>query len=211
MTALPPAVRRESRRIFSVSPRIFRISPEPADDSPGSTHLVKRPASLLPAPAGQKKCLASRPPKPANDERCPASHSPGPARQEKCLPSHEKRTAKQEECPASHSPGISTGQDGNRPDSTGKFHDLYKSPGLAISLSDAAAFNPGPESRVSAAETETPRREPELRHPKLQILQTKLEIHQRNAAISDSSLSFWRGIHTFPDRSEESADRSHAF
>jgi hypothetical protein len=51
--ALPPAVRCEAQRIFSVSPLIFRVSPELADDPPGSTHPVKRLASLSPAPAGQ--------------------------------------------------------------------------------------------------------------------------------------------------------------
>ena len=82
---------------------------------------------------------------------------------------------------------------------------------ISTSLSAATVFNPGPENRVSGLEAETPRRKPEIRLPKLQILQTKPEIHPRNAAISDSRLSFWRGIHTFPDRSGEISDRIHTF
>ena len=92
---------------------------------------------------------------------------------------------------------------------------ILNSPGLqpldGPGLFCAAASNPGAESRVSALEAETPRRKPEIRLPKLQILHTKPEIHRRNAAVSDSSLSFWRGIHTFPDRSGEISDRSHTF
>jgi hypothetical protein len=74
--ALTLAVRCEARRIFSVSPRIFRVSPELTDDPQGSTHPVKWLASLLRAPAGQEKCAASCPSELASDEKCLASHPP---------------------------------------------------------------------------------------------------------------------------------------
>ena len=98
VAALPPTVRREVRRIFSVSP-------EPADDPPGSTYLVKRPASHPPGPVNDERCPASHPPGPANDERCPASHPPGPANDERCPASHPPEPANDERCPASRPPG----------------------------------------------------------------------------------------------------------